>query len=119
MKTQNLIIIGIAAVIILAVIFRSSPSEKIRDLAKKELQKKELTHKRTLDSIQNLRESEKTELLDWLKQVDYELEQIKNKYHQQNQKIKSYEKELATYRNGDYDERYGVFSETYNPEGYN
>lgn len=119
MKLKHWIFIGIAAVIILAIVFRSDVSKKLRDLLKKDLQEKELVYKKKYDSIQKVRKNDSIQLIEALRLKDDEIDYIQSKFELQYQKNKAYEKELATYRNGDYHDRYSVFSKTYNPQGDN
>lgn len=116
MKGNKWLFLAIAALIIVAVFFNTGASKKLRDLFKKDLQEKEFIYKKKYDSLQNVRKKETAEYLDQLDYVNSELEIINNKFELQRQKTKHYEKELATYRNGDYDGRFNVFSETYNPK---
>lgn len=119
MKNYIWIFIAIAIIVALAIIFKPDASKKLLELAQKDLKAKELLYKKKIDSVQSVREYELELYEQLLDQVNLELEIINNKFELQKQRAEQNEKELATYRNGDYNERYGVFSRTYNPEGNN
>lgn len=109
MKFYHLLFLLICA-LTLGLVYSFSTSKKLQNIAKKDLQKIELSYKKRLDSIQDLRKKEVSLHEKQLLQIDQELKLIENKLELQKQKIKTYEKELATYRNGDFDERFDAFS---------
>lgn len=109
-KKNGILFLAIIAVVVIAFVFRPDASKKLRDLFKKDLQEKELVFKKKYDSLQDVRTLDSIKYAAEFQQMDQEIDIIKNKLELQKQKSKIYEKELATYRRGDFDERFRAFS---------
>lgn len=110
MKKNIKIILAIAAVVILAILFRTNASKKFRDLFKKDLQEKQLVYKRKYDSLQKVRKQDSISYIEAVRDMDRDIDILKNKLELQKQKSKIYEKELAAYRRSDFNERFRLFS---------
>lgn len=116
MKLKHWIIIGIVVVVALAILTKNNVSKKLWNLWKKDLTQKEQISKATYDSLDAVRQSDYLKYIDAINMKDLEIEGIKNQLNAEKQKSYQYEKQLNTYRRGDFDERYDVFSKTYHPE---
>ena len=109
-KKYVYIIIGIVALLVTVILFFPSvPKSFLKGLIKTyevEFEQK----KRELDSIKSLRERDSIAYLEALKIKDFELGEIQQRLDRANYKIKQNENELNSYRNGDFNERFGKFT---------
>jgi|SRR5690554_3306735 len=104
----GIIVLLIAVYIINA--FNPDLSKKFYQLFKKDLTEQQELSKKKYDSIQGLRQKEYLNYLDLLKEKDQEIISIEQALLLQQQKAYKYEKELANYRRGNFDERFSKFS---------
>jgi peptidoglycan hydrolase CwlO-like protein len=109
-KKYVYIIIGVFALIVIAfLLFPSVPKGFLKDLIKTyEVEYKQ--KQKELDSIQNLRVRDSIDYLDALSVKESELMEIQQRLERANHKIRQNEKELNSYRNGDFNERFGKFT---------
>lgn len=90
-------------------LYPNLPKRFLKGLIKEyevEVEKKQ----KELDSIQKLREKDSIDYIDALRIKDFELEEIQQRLDRANYKIRQNEKELNSYRNGDFNERFGKFT---------
>ncbi|MFB9055055.1 hypothetical protein ACFFVB_18385 [Formosa undariae] len=110
-STTTKIIICACAILVLALVFKPNLSKKIYDLYKQELDGKSEIYKMKyevlqqsirLDSIQYVRRLDSLQKIIDAQNIDLE---------DANKKIEFNEKAIATYRRGNYNERFIIFSE--------
>lgn len=108
---KKYIFIGIGVVLIaLVLIFPNLPKRFLKQLIN-DYEDEYKAKVRQLDSIQNIRVKDSINYADALHIKDSELNEIQNRLDNANSKIRYYEKELHDYRNGNFNERFGKFTD--------
>jgi len=103
---KKYIFIGIGALIVIFVILRPDlPLGWYKDL-KQKFETEDLSLKRQIDSIQEVRKTELESL-----NLDAEIMVVSKELEIARQRIKIYDKELSDYRNAGFDERFRRFTE--------
>jgi len=108
---KKYIFIGIGALIVIFVILRPDlPLGWYKDL-KQKFETEDLSLKRQIDSIQEVRKTELESLNLAIAQKDAEIMVVSKELEIARQRIKIYDKELSDYRNAGFDERFRRFTE--------
>lgn len=107
---KKYILIGIGALVVGFFLLKPDiPIGWYKDL-KKKFETEDVNLKKQIDSIQELRKTEKENLTLALEQKDSQLMAISQELEIARQRIKVYDKELSNYRNAGFDERFELFT---------
>ena len=109
-KKTIYIIIGIIALLALVLFLQPNLPKRFLKGLIKDYEVEYKAKQKELDSIQNLRVRDSIDYLDALRMKDFELQDIQDRLNKANYKIRQNEKELNSYRNGDFNERFGKFT---------
>lgn len=107
---KKIITIAVCAIVVFLFLIRSNlPKRFLKGLIKTyEVEYKQ--KQKELDSIQKVRERDSIDHIEALKFKDFELQEIQERLDRANYKIIKNEKELNSYRNGDFNERFSKFT---------
>lgn len=109
-KNKHYIIIGLVLLVVVAFLLKSNlPKRFLKNLIKTyevEFEQKQ----KELDSVQKLRAKDSIEYFKAILIKDFEILEIQERLESANNKIRQNEKELNSYRNGNFNERFGKFT---------
>ena len=104
------VLFGIIILVIAYTVFFTNYPKKLYKLINDRLQNEVVDSQKRIDSIEALRQAEYLNYLDELNYKELYIEDIRGELYNEQQKAYRYEKELNSYRSGDFNERFRKFS---------